>query len=386
MEEKENKKTLRTFALASFLNDLGSDIIYPIWPLFITTVLHANMAVLGLIDGLSEAVVYLSKAVSGYLSDRLGKRRVFIWVGYLFGALARIGYAFSTTWQHVIPFRIIDRGGKIRSAPRDAIIADISSGENRGRNFGLLRTMDNLGAVCGVLICIFFFKLLGYRTLFFLAAIPSVIGAGLILLFIKERKSPDKKIFKPLSLKHLDKNLKLFFLVSGIFALGSFSYSFLLIYANRFGFKLAFVPVLYLVFSLAASIFSLPFGKLADKIGRKPVLIISFICWALVAVTILFLRSKPALIAAFVLYGLHKGALEPAQKTLVSELAPTGFRASILGGYQMVIGLCALPASLVAGLLWDKIGIYAPFTFSLSLTLIAILILLFIKEKPAADR
>lgn len=386
MEQKENKKVLRTFALASFLNDLGSDIIYPIWPLFITTVLHANMAVLGFIDGLGEAIVSLSKAASGYLSDRIGKRKRFIWVGYLFGALSRIGYAFSTAWQHVIPFRILDRAGKIRSAPRDAIIADISSGENRGRNFGLLRTMDNLGAVCGILICIFFFKLLGYRTLFILAAIPSVIGAGLILLFIKEKKSPDKKIFKPLSLKHLDKNLKLFFLVSGIFALGSFSYSFLLIYAKRFGFKLAFVPVLYLVFSVAASIFSLPFGKLADKIGRKPVLILSFICWALVAVTILFLRSKPALIAAFVLYGLHKGALEPAQKTLVSELAPINFRASILGGYQMVIGLCALPASLVAGLLWDKIGIYAPFYFSLGLTLIAILMVLFIKEKPAADR
>jgi len=150
--EHESKRTIRILAAASFLNDFGSDIIYPVWPFFVTSVLGANMAVLGFIDGLGEAIVSLSSAASGYASDRLKRRKVFIWLGYLFGSASRIGYAVATVWQHLIPLRVLDRMGKIRSAPRDAIIADLSTDQNRGGNFGLLRTMDNLGALCGKMI------------------------------------------------------------------------------------------------------------------------------------------------------------------------------------------------------------------------------------------
>lgn len=196
---KETQKTVRTFALASFFNDFGSDMIYPIWPLFVTMVLGANMAVLGFIDGLGEAIVSISQAVSGYLSDRTRKRKVFVWLGYLFGACSRVGYAFTPVWQYLIPFRILDRAGKIRGAPRDAIIADISTKENRGKNFGILRSMDNLGAVCGIIICILFIGRLGFKDLFLLAAIPSLISSGIIFFKIKESKHPDSKVFKGFS-------------------------------------------------------------------------------------------------------------------------------------------------------------------------------------------
>ncbi len=380
MVRNKSKKTVRTFAVASFLNDLGSDMIYPIWPLFVTTFLGANMAALGFIDGLGEAIVSISKAASGYLSDRMRKRKIFIWIGYILASLSRVGYAVSVAWQHLIPFRILDRAGKVRSAPRDAMVADLSTKKERGKNFGLLRAMDNLGAVGGIIICILFFKLLGYKRLLLLASIPSAIAALLILLMVKEKKPSDIKIYKGLSFKDLNKDFKLYLLSSSFFALGSFSYSFLLIFAKEFGFKITFVPVLYLIFTATASVFSIPFGSLSDKMGRKFVLMLSLIFWALVCLGFIFVHSYTSILFTFVLYGLHKGALDPVQQTLVSELAPVKYRASSLGGFQMVIGLCAFPASLLAGIFWYKIGLAAPFYFSLALTILAAIMLLFVKE------
>ena len=381
MEQKETRKTVRTFAIASFLNNFGSDIIYPIWPLFITTVLGANMAILGLIDGLGEAFVSISKAASGYLSDRMHRRKVFIWSGYLFGAISRIGYAFSTLWLQVIPFKIFDRMGKIRGAPRDAIVADISTDQNRGRHFGLLRAMDNLGAVCGILFCIAFYQLLGYRNIFLLAAIPSGVAALLIFYYIKETRPSDAKLFHGFVIRDLNSNFKLFLILSCFFALGSFSYSFLLIYATHLGFTATFVPVLYLIFTVAAAIFSIPSGRLSDKIGRKALMVLAFISWGGVCLILILWSSRIVIILAFALYGLHKGIMDTVQTTFVSELSPESHRATGLGIFQMAVGLCALPASLVAGLLWDQISISAPLYLSIVLTVIATLLLVFVKEK-----
>lgn len=379
--QNRSKKTVRLFALASFLNDFGSDMIYPIWPLFVTSFLGTNMAVLGLIDGLGEAVVSISQAVSGYLSDRIQRRKVFVWTGYLFGSLSRIGYALSMVWQHLVLFRILDRAGKIRSAPRDAIVADISPKRFRGRNFGLLRMMDHMGALFGITVCILFFKSLGFKKLFLIASIPSMVGVLLIFFFIQEKKEIHHKLYKGLSFRDFDPNYKLFLLLSSIFALGSFSYSFLLIYAKKFHLQTEFVPVMYLVFTAVASLFSLPFGKLSDRIGRKSVLMVSFMFWGICCLSMIYIQNNYTTILTFILYGLHKGALEPVQKTFVSELAPVQYRASSLGGFQMVIGLCAFPASFLAGVFWDRINSTAPFYFSLGLTVVSLIMLLFVKEK-----
>jgi len=379
-DDPETPKTIRTFAAASFLNDMGSDIIYPIWPLFVTQVLKANMAALGFLDGLGEAVVSLSQAVAGYWSDKVRKRKAFVWIGYLCGAASRLGYAASSVWPHLVPFRVLDRAGKVRSAPRDAIVADVSTDAKRGRHFGLLRAMDNAGAVIGVLISIALFNVLGYRVLFALAAVPSVAGALLILKRIKEPRVPSARAYKGLSFRDIDRNLALYIALNGVFALGAFTYSFLLVDAKAAGFKAGFTPVLYLAYSVVAALLSYPFGRLSDRAGRKPVLFLAFGAWAAVCAGVILTDSLPAVAVLFVLYGVHKAALEPVQKTIAAELAPAAYRASVLGGFQMVIGLAALPASILAGLLWDKLGRRTPFFVSLGLTAVAAVLLLFVKE------
>jgi MFS family permease len=373
---EESRKTVRSFYIASFLNDLGSDMIYPVWPLFVTVVLGANMAFLGLLDGIGEALVSFSQAVSGVLSDRMQKRKIFIWTGYLCASLSRIGYGAATAPLHLLPFRVMDRLGKIREAPRDAMVADLASEKRRGSSFGMLRALDNLGAVCGILVCIVLFPHTGYRQLFSLAAIPSAIGALVILLMVRDMKKGN--IFVNLSIRDLSPRLKLYFIASALFGLGSFSYSFLLLYATASGFSQGFVPVLYLLFTATASATSYPFGRLVDRMKNKFLLMGAFLLFGFMCSGFIFFRN--GLILLFILYGLHKGVLVPVQKTIISSLAPPSRKASILGGYQMMLGFCSLFSSVLAGILWETYSMMAPFVFSVFTSLAASGVLLWVRD------
>ncbi len=314
-------------------------------------------------------------------SEQLRKRKVFIWLGYLCGSLARFGYAFTSNWIMLIPFRALDRAGKIRAAPRDAMIADLSGHHNRGANFGFLRMADNFGGVCGIVLCIVFLNIIGLKNIFMLSAIPSLLGVILIIVTIKESPPNPNKVFQAIRLKDLSLNLRLFFVLSAIFTLATFSYSFLLIYAQRVGFGIVMIPILYLGYNLVAAFCSIPFGKLSDRFGRKIILFISFILWGLVCATIYVHLNKWSVVLALVFFGMHKGAFETAQKAFVSELSPKIYRASCLGYFQMIIGLSALPASVIAGILWDRVNVQAPLCFSILLTCLATVLLFFVKER-----
>jgi MFS family permease len=378
-KKNDAERTVKVFSAASFLNDFGSDMIYPIWPLFVTS-LGADMEMLGLIDGLGDAFVSISQAISGYLSDKFKKRKIFVWTGYLAGGLSRLGYALSHTWQWLIPFKILDRAGKMRGAPRDAMIADVSTNKNRGTNFGLLRTMDNLGATVGIITTILLLNLLqiDLRTIMFIAAVPSFIGALAVWLLIRDRKT--KNIFKGIHLKDFSTNFKIFIFLSAIFSLASFSYSFLLILAKNIGLVVQEIPLLYLLFTAVASLTSLKFGQLADRFGRKSVLTFSYLLFAGVCAFSVYMQNLAGIVIVFILYGLHQGSMQTVQRTFVSELSPKEIRSSMLGTYQMVVGIFALPASLVAGFLWDAFGSTYSFGFSLVLSLVAVGLMFFVKE------
>ncbi|NYT03847.1 MAG: MFS transporter [Candidatus Methanofastidiosa archaeon] len=379
MKKEKNKRELYVFSLASFLNDLGSDMIYPIWPLFVTVFLGADVVLLGFIDGIGDALVSISSAFSGYLSDKFRRRKIFVWTGYLSSGVARFGYALSPTWLYLAIFKALDRAGKIRGAPRDAMVAELSSKSNRGSNFGFLRAMDNFGAIVGITLSILLLRYLGFRNLIFLAAIPSFFSVCIIYLFIKEKKFDTQK--RSFSINLFDRNFRLFVFVNGLFALGAFSYSFFLIYVKDIGFSIYTVPIFYLIFTISSTIFSYPFGKMADRIGRKKVLMISYLSFAFVCTSLIFTRNFIGIVVIFCIYGIYKAAIDISQKTLASEICPLDYRATSLGSFQLITGLMAFPASFIAGILWKTLGMNYPLYFSLTLSLAAFILINLVKEQ-----
>jgi MFS family permease len=395
---------IQTFGIASFLNDMGSDIVFSIWPVFVALISPPGLAplILGLVDGIGDFVVNISKGFSGFISDKTQKRKVFIWSGYTMGATSRLIYAFTPIWQWLIPAKILDRAGKLRGAPRDALVADVSTHETRGRNFGILRTLDNLGATFGVLITIAFVTfivpwlalVLGYdllaslHLLFVFATIPTLIGAIIVIIRIVDyRKDTKKPVFR---VSGINRSLAIFMVLSIIFALASFSWSLVTLYAGDF---LVFptinpvlgVPVAYLTFTLTAALTSAPFGRLGDRIGRRPTLFIGFAFFGAMCAIFLFIPSFWTVLLALIFYGVSIGATVPMQSSLVSELSPIEVRASILGLYQMLIGIALLPASLIAGFLWVFLGPSFTFGLAFTLTMLAAVMLPFVKELETTD-
>lgn len=381
--KSDRRKTLHTvviFSLASFLHDVGGEMVFSVWPLYLTGVLGASMTAVGFIDGIGDAIVSFSQAGAGFLSDKIRKRKIFVWIGYSCGFFARIGYLLAPSWQWIVPFRMLDRSGKIRGAPRDAMISDASNHGNRGMHFGILRTMDNLGAVLGIVVAAALIERIGYDNLFLVAAFPSLIAAALVLGWVRE--PPPRTTLRPaFRWRGLGRNLWLFIILSALFDLGAFSYSFLLLTSQEIGIHAAGISLLYLVYMIAAAAVSFPAGFFADRIGRKPIILLSYAGWIVTVLIFMYLHhSLAGVITAFVMYGLYRGSLDTVQRAFTAELAPTGYVASTLGGFQLVLGTVSLPASIIAGILWDSVSPTAPFVFSLCLAVVAIVLLFFVKE------
>ncbi|MBI4450535.1 MFS transporter [Candidatus Woesearchaeota archaeon] len=359
MRHDDAKRALTSFSIASFLNDLGSDAVKPFWPMFVTGVLGAPASILGLLDGIGDAISYASRLPAGWLSDRLGKRKPMIWTGYTLAGFSRIGYALSPAVGWLFPFKAMDRLGKMRDPPRDALLADVTPKKHRGRAFGTLTAMDNLGATLGPLFGLLLFGLLGYRWLFALAALPSLIGAALVLSVVHEHRG---KGLNTHPFRSLTNSFWRFAVLNALFALGWISLSFMVLSATATGrIPVAVTPLLFLAMSLCAVGSSAATGRLIDRVGRKPMLVVASLLFAATMAGFLALESSASTgimswilaFALFALYGIHYGAFTTAQPAFAVELLSPGMRAFGSGIYQSIFGFATLIASTLAGVLWQ---------------------------------
>lgn len=365
--------------ITSFLTDLSSEIIYPLVPLFLTTVLSAPFAVVGLIEGIAESTASILKVFSGWFSDRAHKRRPLVIFGYSTSAVAKPLMAVAFSWPIVLLLRFGDRVGKgIRTAPRDALIADSTDKKSYGRAFGFHRAMDTAGATLGALLALLAIGVFGdrYRAIFLLSSIPAALGI-ISLFFIHERGRKHKEADRVfLSLSGYDKKFKLFLLASAVFAFGNSSDAFLILRAKNLGLS-AFAAVLaYVIFNLCYTALAMPAGSLSDRVGRPGVLAAAFILFSLVYLGFAYSSNTAAVWPLFILYGAYMAMSEGTAKAFVADIAPFYAYGTAFGTYQTITGVLAFFSSLAAGLAWDMIGPGAPFYIGAATGLLATAILI----------
>ena len=363
--------------ITSLLTDLSSEMIYPLVPLYLTLQLGATPLIVGIIEGVAESLASILKVFSGSISDRINKRKPLTIIGYSFSSIGKLLFYVSNSWLYVLLGRIVDRVGKgIRTAPRDALIAESIEIKDTGKAFGLHRTLDTLGAVFGVITAYYlFFNLSGiasasvYQKIFLYSLIPAVLGVFSIF-YTKETckvKCARKERFSFNHLKEktqaLPAKLKYFLIISFLFNLGNSSNQFLLLRANNLGYAAVTVILLYLVYNISYALFSYPAGKISDILGRKSLIVTGYFIYGIVYLGFAVTKYPPTLWILFVIYGIYMGLTEGVEKAFVADNSPRESKATFLGMHATLVGIGLLPASIIAGLLWNIIGPSAPFYF-----------------------
>ncbi len=401
--------------VVSFFMDISSEMVYSLVPIFLSSVLGVNKSIIGVIEGIAETTASLLKMFAGWLSDRLGKRKALMVFGYGISTLSRPLLALSGGWGMVLGSRFIDRFGKgVRTAPRDAIVADSCDKKELGRSFGFHRAMDQFGAVIGpaAAFLILYLRPGGYRTVFWISMVPGVICVVVIVFFIRERKRRDPDVTPGAGgssatdqagkaaglssgnsadvatrgerLGRLRGPLLAYLLVTAVFSLGNSSDVFLILRARDLQVAAAMIPIMYLVFNFIYSALSIPSGLLADRVGRRKVALLGFAVFAVTYAWMALAHSQAAAWGVFAVYGVYMAISDGNGRALLAEFAPGARRGTAFGAYHMVVGVAALPASVIAGLLYDHVSASAPFWVGAAAAVLSgILMLSFVPEPRA---
>jgi MFS family permease len=363
--------------LTSFFTDTSTKMIYSVMPLFLLSI-GASKTSISLIEGIAESTASLIKAFSGYWSDKIGKNKPFMIFGYGITALITPLYALVRLPVQVLLLRFVERTGKgLRAAPRDSLISASVSKEETGKNFGFHKAMDNSGAIIGPLVAFLLLSLfpLNYSNIFLIATIPAILGVITIAIFIKEAKTAKNENQFKFHFNQLPKKFYFFLFIVFIFTLGNSADALLLVKTAETGINKSYVPFVYMIFNTVSVILSVPLGKISDKIGRELFIILGFLIYSIVYFFFGRFNSLNVFLFLFVLYGLYSALVDGTQKSLISDIVSEDVKGTGFGLYHAVLGITLLPASLIAGLLYDHVNSNAPFYFGSLMALIASLLM-----------
>jgi MFS family permease len=379
----------------SFFTDVSTEMIYPLLPLFLAGVLGANASFIGAIEGTAETTASLLKLLSGWWSDKISTRKPFVVAGYLLASIVRPFTAAAHSASQVLAIRVTDRVGKgIRTAPRDALLADSAAPEARGRAFGFHAAADNAGAVLGPLVAFFILRAHGVgaldssnhllpadehamRNVFWLSASPAAIAMVILIVVVRDipRHDAAAKPGEASGTGTLGRRFWAYLVVVLLFTLGNSTDAFLLLRANQLGVPIALAPILWALLNFVKSATGTYGGQLSDTIGRKPLIVGGWLLYAAVYFAFAWAGAPWQAWALFAVYGIFYGMTEGTEKALVADIVPKVRRGAAFGWYNLAIGLGALPASLIFGWIWDRSGSPSAFVFGATLALIAAILM-----------
>jgi len=374
--------------ITSMLTDISSEMLANIIPLFLYNVLGVRTSLIGLIDGIAESTASITKVFAGYISDRTHQRKWLAVLGYSLSTIAKPFYYFATTWGAVLGIRFTDRVGKgIRTAPRDALLAGSVPPEKLGTAFGIQRAGDTAGAFVGILIATLIIATTQrysavltrptFQTIVLVSIIPSVLAVLTLAIGAKDIKPKDGAVKPTLSLKGMDRRFLSYLVVTILFTLGNSSDSFIILRGQERGLSVLQIMGMLLTFNAIYALLSTPLGMLSDKIGRRKMILLGWLLYAVIYLGLAISKTGASIWALYGFYGIYYAFTEGSGKALIADFVPDEKRGTAYGLYAMAIGLAALPASIIAGILWQGVGAWtglgaaAPFLFGGLMSLLA---------------
>jgi MFS family permease len=374
--------------LVSFFTDFSTEMILGVLPIYLVNNLGVSKAILGAIEGSSELTSYAFRMISGTLSDKVRKRKIFVLIGYGLSTISKPFFVVASSWLDAFIVRAIDRVGKgVRTAPRDALIADSVSESISGKAFGIHRTIDQLGAIAGPLVAFAILQAMDIQAVFLLSLIPGAIAVIILFFFVKEvamkKLASSTTIFGNIrGLLKVNKPFVVLTIITGIFSLGTFNFSFILLRASELGVDQSFIPIVYVVINVAHTIVGIPAGVLADKIGKEKVVLLSYGIFAISSILMVISINNISYACVLAgIFGLYVGISETVHRAIISKFVTSELRGTAYGLYSLVVGVCFFASNITFGFIWDNYNINVAVTYSVSLSLSAIIgMIVFIKN------